>query len=81
MLFFSIFSKFIFPVSSSTSTNTGVAPTNETTFAVAIKVEEGNITSSFGPIFNAFNTRNAPVVHEETPIAYSISTIIGKFVF
>src|SRR5215468_4886461 len=41
------------------------------TLTVAMKVRDGTITSSPGPMFHACNTRNAPVVQLETPTACS----------
>ncbi|MHC2439241.1 hypothetical protein ACVMB0_006616 [Bradyrhizobium sp. USDA 4451] len=43
-------------VSSSTSTNTGVAPVSVTTSPVAQKVKVGHSTASPGPTFFAINT-------------------------
>ena len=56
-------------VTGSMSTNTGLAPTYSTAFAVAIKVNGVVITSSPGPISWASKATCSAVVPEEVAIA------------
>ena len=53
-------------VSGSMSTNTGVAPSNTTTSAVAAKVKGDVITSSPGPMFRAISEISNASVPLET---------------
>ena len=55
--------------SSSTSTNTGVAPVNNTELAVATNVISGIITSEPFPIPSAFSDRCNAAVPLDTPTA------------
>jgi hypothetical protein len=57
----------ILKVIGSTSTNIGVAPTKDTTSAVAKKVKSGTKTASPLPIFHAVSTNDkasVPFAHE-----------------
>ncbi|MNE56078.1 hypothetical protein D3C80_1509560 [compost metagenome] len=56
-------------VSVSISTNTGVAPTNSTTFAVATYDRAGTMTSSPGPIPETINAKWSVAVPFETAMA------------
>jgi hypothetical protein len=62
------------PVASSTSANTGVAPTYRTAFAVAMNDSEGTITSSPGPTPTASMARCRPVVQELTAMPCAAPT-------
>ena len=55
--------------SSSTSTNTGVAPINNTELAVATNVRSGIITSEPFPMPSAFSDRCSAAVPLDTPTA------------
>ena len=55
--------------SSSTSTNTGVAPVNNTELAVATNVRSGIITSDPFPIPSAFSDRCSAAVPLDIPTA------------
>ena len=57
--------------SSSTSTNTGVAPVNNTELAVATNVMSGIITSVPFPMPSAFSDRCNAAVPLDTPTANS----------
>ena len=60
----------IFKSSKLISAKIGVAPVNNTAFAVATNVISGIITSSSFPIFNDFSDNCKAAVALETPIAY-----------
>ena len=55
---------------SSTSANTGVAPSSATTSAVAMKVKSGQITASPGPIAFAISTSSSASVPLAQPMAW-----------
>ena len=59
------------PVSGSTSTNTGVAPACRIAFAVAMNVIGVVMTSSPGPISDAFSERNNALVQLDIATACS----------
>ena len=58
-----------FPVSASTSANTGRAATYVAAFAVAMKEKEGTTTSSPGPTPDTFSARCSAVVQLDTATA------------
>ncbi len=68
-----------FPVSTSTSANTGAAPTYRTAFAVAMNENDGTMTSSPGPIPHATNARCSAVVQELTATPSRAPTRAANF--
>ena len=67
-----------FAVPSSTSANTGVAPTYRTALVVAMKLKEGTTTSSPGPIPATTRPRCSAVVQLEVATAWDAPTDSAK---
>src|SRR5215211_6161847 len=67
-----------FPVVTSTSANTGWAPTYATALVVAMKENDGTTTSSPGPTPATSSARWSAVVQDETATAWSACMASAK---